>query len=235
LNNSFQIEHKLKEEDVLYFLHIPKTAGGTLISHLDENFDLDQICHKHYWSEWFDDIPRDFSKYRLYRGEFGFSLNRFLNKKPLYMTILRDPLKRTLSHFETLKRVLGPSVIDFFSKSNSLSDFINDPHYGLMLRNVQTRYLALDLDIPTILQSTEYRFKDFLIESISEFLSPEIDDEQLIKTAKKNLSTGIFVGLVEKFEESLFLLYYTFGWKPKKNTTNKKQIIHSYQPKRAYK
>jgi len=223
MNISTKNEFKLNDEDVLYFIHIPKTAGGTLISYLDENFDLEQICHKHYWSEWFDDIPRDFSKYRLYRGEFGLSLERFLNKKPIYLTVLRDPLKRTMSHFETLRRVLGPAVIDFFSKSNNISDFINDSHYGLMLKNVQTRYLSLELDIPTILQSTEYGLKHFLIESTPEFLSPNLSDDELIKIAKKNLLSSVFVGLVEKFEESLFLLHYTFGWKPKKaNLRNNK-------------
>ncbi|AJM91255.1 sulfotransferase family 2 domain-containing protein [Nitrosopumilus piranensis] len=221
MDSPIQIEYKLRDKDTLYFLHIPKTAGGTLISYLDENFDLDQICRKHYWSEWFDDIPRDFSRYRLYRGELGVSLNKFLNKKPMYLTVLRDPLKRTISHFETLRRVLGPAVIDFFSKSNEISDFITDPHYGLMLKNVQTRYLSLELDVPKILESIEYRSKDFLIESISEFLSPNLSDSELIQIAKKNLASSAFVGIVEKFEESLFLLYYTFGWKPKKTNLQK--------------
>ena len=38
--------------------------------------------------------------------------------------------------------------------------------------------------------------------------------DDLIKTSRQNLSKFAFVGIAEKFEESLFLLYYTFGWRP---------------------
>jgi hypothetical protein len=37
------IEYRLKDDDILYFLHIPKTAGTTLTTIIDNNFDLDSI------------------------------------------------------------------------------------------------------------------------------------------------------------------------------------------------
>ena len=41
----------LRENDLMYFLHIPKTAGTTLIATLDSYFDHDSIFPSKVWSD----------------------------------------------------------------------------------------------------------------------------------------------------------------------------------------
>ena len=210
-----KITTELKENEVLYFLHIPKTAGITLTSMIDDYFDLNLICGRQTWDDLLLNIPKNLSRYKSFRGHFGFSLHRIISKTPVCITMLRDPIERTISDFEHYRRTPGPIVIDFFCKSSNISDFLSDPRYKPFLTNTQTRFIALDLDVPKIANSyVEKNHDDFLFLPCREFLSPTMSDEEMINEAKTNISKFRFIGLVERFEESLFLLCYTFGWKP---------------------
>jgi len=67
-----QIEYNLRKNDIVYFLHIPKTAGTSFIATLESYFDLDSIYPEKVWQKLLKKIPRDFSNYRLLRGHFGY-------------------------------------------------------------------------------------------------------------------------------------------------------------------
>jgi len=45
-----------------------------------------------------------------------------------------------------------------------------------------------------------------------------MSDDELLKVAKQRLSEFAWVGILERFEESMFLLHYQFGWKPIRDT-----------------
>jgi len=55
---------------------------------------------------------------------------------------------------------------------------------------------------------------NFDIGNQMKFFRKKTPPEKLVSSAKKNLSQFHFVGLAEKFQESLLLLCYTFGWRP---------------------
>jgi len=97
----------------LVFIHIPKTAGTTLISYLDGIFDLNYINQ--------EVIPKGLlcdenfnidSQYQFYRGHFflsHFVEHGFDVAATNYVTFLRDPIKRIESwfkHYEREKRFL---------------------------------------------------------------------------------------------------------------------------------
>ena len=42
---------KINNEDILYFLHIPKTAGTSLIRILDNHFDHNSILPQQKWDD----------------------------------------------------------------------------------------------------------------------------------------------------------------------------------------
>ena len=94
----------INDRKSLYFLHIPKTAGTTLISIIDDHFNLDSILHEQVWNEILPKIPETFSQFRLIRGHFGYGLHRVLTKKPLFLTMLREPVDRVLSFYEHIRR-----------------------------------------------------------------------------------------------------------------------------------
>ena len=86
--------------------------------------------------------------------------------------------------------------------------------------NHLSRWLVCDFDIvkKTVNYSKD-EIKKFLPEHQKEFRLEGVSDDDLFEKAKGKLLECVFFGLVEKYEESLFLLHYTFGWKPIRDET----------------
>ena len=205
----------LQNNNTLYFLHIPKTAGSSIIGILDNYFSLDSILPEEVWNHLLKNLPTDFSKYGLIRGHFGYGLHRLLPTKPVYMTMLRNPLERTISFYHHI--TVDPITNNWIrlSKVEDLSTLLDDQKINLIFKNPQTRYLALDLDVISMAKSMDKeRLGEFFYESTQEFLSPGITDEELLTIAKRRLSEVQFFGLTERFEESLLLMCFIFGWNP---------------------
>lgn len=128
----YPIPYILRPEDQLYFLHIPKTAGTTLISLLDLHFAPDEICPIQLDTKIHELIPEKIAHYRLIRGHLDYDFYKLLAKKPIYITMLRDPLERVISLYEYWRQnveILGAdqphnSTIFRDAVSGSLYDFV---------------------------------------------------------------------------------------------------------------
>src|ERR1700749_2684328 len=87
------------------FLHIPKTAGTTFQLILENNFGV-AYCHLgHLGRKVADQKDFDFTRkcfpwLRCISGENLLDPLRFSVPDPFYMTILREPLARTLSYYQ---------------------------------------------------------------------------------------------------------------------------------------
>ncbi len=201
----------LKKDDVLYFLHIPKTAGLTTIYILNGFFNYSSILIEHSWDQLLPKLPKDFSKYRFVRGHFGYGFHRQFPKKPIYITMLRDPIEQTISSLEMLTRL--PKLRSQYDISDKLS--FDQLIMTKIPRNIQTRYVAIDVDVPESIRSTELKdFTKFNFHHLKEYAKPNVSGQKLLEIAKNNLSEFSFVGLTEKFDESILLLCYTFDWIP---------------------
>jgi len=201
----------LKKDDVLYFLHIPKTAGLTLIYILNSFFDYSSILIEHSWDQLLPQLPKDFSKYRFVRGHFGYGFHRQFPKKPIYITMLRDPIEQVISNLEMLRRI--PKLRSKFSISQE-TDFASIIE-SKTPRNLQTVFIALDVDVLELTRSMNLtNFEKFVLGDLREYNQPNIFDQKMIEVAKKHLFEFAFVGLSERFDESLLLLCYTFDWIP---------------------
>ncbi|WP_245871864.1 sulfotransferase family 2 domain-containing protein [Nitrosotalea sinensis] len=213
----------MEQNDVLYFLHIPKTAGTTFTSVLDSFFDYQSIFPEQVYRKLILDLPEDFTKYKLIRGHFGHTIYKIIPQNILYLTMLRDPIQRTISYYDHMK--LAPTTNNwvhenFLSEIETSDSALQDPKKIPVFTNYQIRHLAVDLDIRSIAQYYKMNKRAFFFDTVEEFIHPDISDELLLQTAKQRLLEFSFFGLVERFEESLFLLYYTFGWKPIRSIWN---------------
>jgi len=224
----------LTENDTLYFLHIPKTAGTTLINILEKYFDNNTILRRQLIQELFEDMPYDFSKYRFVKGHFGYGFYKLFPKKLIYITMLREPKKVLISllkvnRYNTFKRKgkkIPLSKMILKMKLNYLQDDDRDFISNL---NFQCRWLTFDYDVSSLkkeyvkqqknMDSSYKNKKKF--GAIGTYYNAKkgvpTDEKELLKMAKKNLLECRFFGIVEKYQESLFLLHYIFGWRPIKD------------------
>jgi len=226
--NKKSIGGQLKEDDILYFLHIPKTAGTTLISILDSFFDYDTIYPEQLWHNLLKNRLTDFSKCRLIRGHFGFGLCRLLPKKPVIMTMLRNPVDRYISGIEHKIRDPDPRFEPKSEmKHKSPLEILNDPESS-GFEDLQCRQIGLDPDILSITKSWEHEeLANFKYPQVLQKASKKVSRDKLLQDAKTRLSEFEFVGISERFEDSVSLLFFTFGWRPihniwKLNVTPKK-------------
>jgi hypothetical protein len=204
------LEHELTAQDRVFFLHIPKTAGTSLAAILEHHFHPSEILPRYLMAELcaasqpaliLDDI-------RYIRGHFYYDAIRNLwNRQPLTITLLRDPLERFLSNFAQTQRATNlPQALTRQVQQMTLEDFLNEEQLQLRLGycNLQTAMLAVKLKV------TQAGELPPLLKALHS--SPKLDLS--VTEALQLLDSFAVVGLSERFQESLDLLAYTFGWRP---------------------
>jgi len=94
----------------VFFLHIPKTAGTSIIQFLSDRFDLDAIMPSglaHRPGEYTDDINPVLLTYRhtyeLVAGHFDYDIYRQHFSDHMLVTFLRDPKRRVISLYNDFR------------------------------------------------------------------------------------------------------------------------------------
>lgn len=191
----------IEQEESLIFLHIPKTGGSTLHGIIERQYEPNPIftIDGNRFRESIDEFKRlpeeQRRKIKVLKGHMYFGLHEFLPGHSTYITILRDPIERVVSLYHYILRNPDHRAHEAITSQHmSLKDFVICGEYKL-LNNGQTRILCgepkLDADVP---------FGQC--------------PAKMLELAKRNLQEHFrFVGLLERFDESLILLKKTFGWK----------------------
>jgi hypothetical protein len=203
---NFPAQYNLQPNDVLYFCHIPKTAGMTFRTIVEDQFHCSDVCPATLNAQLAKMTPEELQPYRLYRGHLGFiNLPELLpEKRVINVTVLREPVARVISHYDYIRRMPGDPHYEAV-KDMTLDEFAQRLTAGKVGKNIQTYHVA--------------KTAQFSLESLS--------PQETLDLAKASLDDFAFVGLVERFQDSLFLLSYIFGWKPilnsrKENAAKKK-------------
>lgn len=166
---------------------------------VDRYFTQDERCPvlsevdmlvKHSPSE----IPAYLSQFRFVRGHFRGAAKWFA-KQPFTFTVLRDPLERTLSEIEQVRRHEA-DLLHTKLNGRSISELAQDAEFDRVLKNGQTRVLLAHAGL-------EY---------------DELTDEERVKAGCEVVDSLDFVGITELFDTTAQALCHMNGWPAPKDS-----------------
>ena len=178
-------------DGILVFLHIPKTAGSTLVSFLEREYGPGAVLDL-YDSTFGDEVaaltPEEIGRIRVVAGHFYFGVHERLPGPCHYLTFLRDPVERVVSHYRFVQRQ-PEHYLHEAASTLSLPEYVRscgtaEPN------NDQTRLLA-----GRKLASGDGG-----------------SSRAMLPLAKRNLDRHAVIGLTEAFDASLLLMRRVFDW-----------------------
>lgn len=201
----------------VYFLHIAKTAGTSFCSFLEAHYRSSEICPVCDLSQVlggkltpFEVARRPVNNikdkgYQFIRGHMGYVPISLLEGEIRAVTILRDPVERTVSHYNGIMRNKRHWMRKLLPKAKmTIQEFLDFEPCRKLITNFQTRNIALDLrgwqsvDLGKLLAFEE--------------LDTALSGGELLDEAKERLDSFLFVGITEEFDESIKRLCNSIGW-----------------------
>ncbi len=204
----------------MFLMHIPKTAGTSLIHLLANRFSADGCLFN-------ADRPsrqtQDLNRFQFVSGHAGFEFLERFHVKPIVVTFLRHPVDRALSSY-FFQRSFQPEEM-----RNNYTREGEDPNCDWLTRSVRSCEQAHRLSLREFLFQEPDLAKRFFCNRQTGFLAGNRNGEasDLVELADVNLARCEVVGLTERFEESVGLLCRELGWEPfveipRYNTTRKR-------------
>lgn len=186
-----------RKEQTIIFLHIPKTGGVTLHSIIDNIYPVGNIytidpAKDEKPLKKLKKLPHEEKRnIKVLRGHMGFGRHEVLPQTCTYITMLRDPVDRIISHYYYVLQTLGHELHERVKLLKmDLKEYVTSG-ISRELNNGQTRVISG--------LKSDYHYGE--------------NPQERLMTAKNNLRKYFSViGLTEKYEETLILLKREFGW-----------------------
>jgi hypothetical protein len=186
-----------EREPLVVFIHIPKTAGTTFGSVLRATYPPGEVLslgNIFKGAGGFDArraarLPqsiKDLRRAAVLGGHVPFGIRRYLPDETRYITLLREPIERTLSQYYSMLGFSSKWKSNPLPKGAALEDVL--AQRDVIFDNLQTRMLSDELDP-----------------------AATVTDEML-EQAKRNLGEVFLAfGLSERFDESVVLIMRRLG------------------------
>jgi hypothetical protein len=190
--------------DIWYFWHIPKTAGSSLTNTLKSNFPEDLVCPAWVWSQLIQIPKNKINNYKYFSGHFYSALPIILQKKLKTVTFIREPLARALSHYNHITRTKEHYFHKTVIKLGSFESFILDSECQPLIRNFQCKMLTSTFDPFQIAKKLNLNdIKSYRLEQIIEVMEPSYNNLNLLNQSISQINNFSFVGITERYNESL--------------------------------
>ena len=188
-------------DPVFFFMHVMKTGGTTFVQHLEGNFGPDEVYppaqrgvdrqRAYYMIDELRNLsPERRDATRLYMGHFPYVVGALVGAD-VTLTILRDPVERTVSFLRHCRRYHTKHA------EQPLEEIYDDPWmYPLYIRNYQAKLFAMTVD-------------DKLESHLDEI---DVDDRRLAG-AVDNLERVDVVGLSDRYDQFVDETHRRFGWR----------------------
>jgi hypothetical protein len=194
--------NECEPERRFFFVKVMKTGGGTFLRHILANFDRDEVYPDRQSDpdmnaanmriDYLTGLPPERrGRIRVYTGHFPFVAAQLVGADLVTLTILRDPVERTISYLKHCKRFHEQH------RSLRLEEIYEDPFFfPTLIRNHQAKLFAMTPD------DEPRSYLDIM----------EVDDRRL-EVAKANLERVDVLGLQERFPELLEEMVIRYGWR----------------------
>lgn len=196
----------------LYFWHIPKTAGTSLITWLDAQFPPQDVFQPQLLPGLYAAGHDEVRGRQLYRGHLAHALPDRLGVPADTVTVLREPRARTLSHLAHIWREEPHYLHDRLrARGTDLPTVLADPLLRRAVSDVQTRYLALPpgpTATATLPVPVEQRFAGQARYELAALPGHRL----LAARAVRRLTNLTHVGLVEDLDAFTGQLARARGW-----------------------
>ena len=183
----------------LIFLHIPKAAGTTMNDIIERQFPQGTVftvdgARVRESVDEFKNLPEEERRrVRCLKGHIPFGLHEYLPHPTTYITVLRNPVDRIISHYYYVLRTPHHYLYNTVTAGNMrLRDYVSS---GISpeLMNGQTKTVS------------GLGKADMIVR--------EYSSADLLEEAKRTLQDHfVSVGLVERFDETLVLFQRLLGW-----------------------
>lgn len=192
----------------ILFLHIPKSAGITLHDILHREYP--ELKHKVIYAvKEGEQFQKSWSvlrnRYKVIRGHFLFGMHDYVKGDAKYITMLRNPVDRTISGYNFIKVKTDHPFYNAMKTNNySLREFL-EGKFVANFDNIAVRFLSGNHHLPF----------------------GEINQSHF-ENAKKNLMDSKMVfGITERFDESVLLFKRVLNWKSPWYKKQNESVKHS--------
>ena len=197
-------------EPILAFVHIPKTAGKTVITMLAAAYSKEGVQDAGNYGRNPERVGRKLTmpsklQARVLAGHVPYGAFReHLSSDTRYMTFLRDPVDRVLSHYYRHLHRWRPKVQRSPRREQHRRETPGKVRPDRKPKADSIEEALVEMRMPE-LNNFATRFLCGYTAPSEELPATALDD------AKENLRSFAFVGIQERFEESLALLQRTLG------------------------
>ncbi len=140
-HNSLAEQEEKKTTDLIYFLHIPKTSGASFHGFLVDVFGEDRVSPRILIWDDFQDFFDVSKNWKVWVGHFGGFLPFMLPSWPRIVTLLRDPISRTISHINHVQRD-ARHPLHAYAEHLAVPEYCRHPKLRHTVENYQSRFLA---------------------------------------------------------------------------------------------
>ena len=173
------------QRDPLFFMHIPKTAGMSMRAYLSDQYSESVTCPANTWPATLR-LNRPIGSYRLVQGHFQYNLRTALQPGIKVVTVVREPLARTLSALSHLQRDPAFHLDHTIAKNCSIKQILRMPLLMRRQQNVQTASFCASVPPATVLAN--------LRQGRPNFDAAELEEESTLQLALARAGEVEFLG-----------------------------------------